>query len=105
MSSPSVSVTIVTFNSKNYLDACLRSVFAQRYPRLEVVVIDNASADRTDEVLAKYSDRIKLFRNDRNVGFAAAQNEAIAACTGEWILVLNPDVVLAPGFIDNLVEA
>ena len=102
---PLVSITLVTYNSGRFIGRCLQSIFAQQYRRLEVIVVDNASHDSTPQVLARYSDRIRLIWNKRNAGFAAAQNQAIAAGSGQWVLVLNPDVELTPGFVARLVEA
>ncbi len=102
---PLVSVTLVTYNSGRFIDRCLQSVFAQQYPRLEVIVVDNASSDATRDTLARYGDRVQVILNERNTGFAAAQNQAIAAGSGRWVLVLNPDVQLTAGFVGHLVEA
>jgi GT2 family glycosyltransferase len=102
--STSVSVTIVTHNSRRFIRACLRSVFRQTHPALEIVVVDNASEDGTPELLARHEGRIRLILNEKNVGFAAAQNQAIAASSGAWVLVLNPDAALRPDFIEQLVE-
>jgi GT2 family glycosyltransferase len=101
----SVSVTIVTYNSRAYLEACLQSIFEQDYQPLEIVVVDNGSLDGTRGFLSRLEDRIRVEYNDTNLGFAAAQNQAIAKSTGDWVLVLNPDVVLLPGVIEHLVEA
>ena len=101
----SVSVTIVTYNSRRYLEACLQSIFEQDYHPLEIVVVDNGSLDGTRGFLSRLEDRIQVEYNDHNIGFAAAQNQAIARSTGDWVLVLNPDVVLLPGVIDQLIEA
>src|SRR4051794_32156922 len=97
----SVSVTIVTHNSRRYIKTCLRSLFRQTHQPLEVVVVDNASEDGTADALARYEDRIQLIRNERNAGFAAAQNQAIRASAGDWVLVLNPDAALRPDFIEQ----
>jgi len=105
MKSDLVSVTVVTHNSGPFIGRCLDAVFGQEYEALEVIVVDNASQDESRQVLAGYQDRIQLIENDRNTGFAAGQNQAIAASRGEWILTLNPDVLLQPGFIARLVEA
>jgi GT2 family glycosyltransferase len=102
---PLVSVTIVTFNSRRYIGRCLEAALAQDYPELEIVVIDNSSQDGTPAVLAEYADRIRVIYNDENTGFAAAQNQAIGESTGDWVLTLNPDVLLQPGFLSNLIAA
>jgi len=100
-----VSVTIVTYNSGRFIKRCLESVLDQRYPNLEVIVIDNASTDGTQDILEQFSDRCRIISNDENIGFAAAQNQAIAQSSGNWVLTLNPDVLLLPQFIHALVEA
>jgi GT2 family glycosyltransferase len=100
-----VSVTLVTYNSGRFIKKCLESVLAQKYPDLELIVIDNASTDGTTDILEPFEDRCRIVYNQENVGFAAAQNQAIAMSRGEWVLTLNPDVLLMPGFIKQLVEA
>ena len=100
-----VSVTIVTYNSGRFIKRCLESVLDQNYPRLEVIVVDNASTDGTIDILEQFEDRCRIIYNAENVGFAAAQNQAIALSSGRWVLTLNPDVLLLPGFIGALVEA
>jgi GT2 family glycosyltransferase len=105
MTLPTVSVTIVTHNSARWIAACLDSVFAQQGVHLDVVVVDNASTDATCRILKGYSGRLRVIANARNAGFSGAQNQAIAAASGEWVLTLNPDVLLAPGFAAALVEA
>jgi GT2 family glycosyltransferase len=100
-----VSVTIVTHNSAQFICRCLDAVFQLEYRPLEVIVVDNASEDNSKSLLARYRDRIRLIENGRNAGFAAGQNQAIAASRGQWILTLNPDVLVRPGFVQRLVEA
>jgi GT2 family glycosyltransferase len=99
-----VSVTIVTYNSGRFIKRCLESVLAQRYANLEIIVIDNASTDGTVDILEQFEDRCRIIYNDENIGFAAAQNQAIRAGTGTWVLTLNPDVLLLPNFIQAMVE-
>lgn len=100
-----VSVTIVTYNSGRYIKRCLESVLAQKGPQFEVIVIDNNSTDGTRDILERYEDRCTILYNDRNAGFAAAQNQAIRLSRGNWVLTLNPDVLLMPYFIQALLEA
>jgi len=100
-----VSLTLVTYNSGRFIKRCLESVLEQKYPQLEVIIVDNASSDGTVDILEQFQDRCRIYYNDENIGFAAAQNQAIAASNGEWILTLNPDVLLLPNFIQAMVEA
>lgn len=102
---PLVSVTIVTYNSAPHLEECLKAVFSQEYWPLEVILVDNASSDGTRELLCEYESLARVTYNDRNRGFAKGQNQAIAQAHGDWILTLNPDVRLEPGFVGRLVEA
>lgn len=101
----SVSVTLVTYNSGRFIKRCLESVLEQKYANMEVVVIDNASTDGTVDLLEPFADRCRIYYNDSNLGFAAAQNQAIDLAKGEWILTLNPDVLLQTNFIQALVDA
>jgi GT2 family glycosyltransferase len=100
-----VSVTIVTYNSGRFIKRCLESVLEQKYPNLEVVIIDNASNDGTVDILEPFAETCRIYYNDENIGFAAAQNQAIALAQGEWVLTLNPDVLLLPNFVQALVDA
>jgi GT2 family glycosyltransferase len=100
-----VSVTIVTYNSGRFIRRCLESVLDQKYPRMEVIVVDNASTDGTCDILEQFEERVQLVYNEENIGFAAAQNQAIRLSSGDWILTLNPDVLLLPGFVQTLVDA
>ena len=99
------SVTLVTYNSGRFIKKCLESVLAQKYSDLELIVIENASTDGTIDILEQFEGRCRIVYNEENVGFAAAQNQAIAMSRGEWVLTLNQDVLLLPGFIQQLVEA
>src|SRR5437867_3556917 len=100
-----VSVTIVTYNSGRFIKRCLESVLAQKYPYSEIIVVDNDSTDGTVDILEQFEDRCTVVYNPENVGFAAAQNPAIGLSNGDWVLTLNPDVLLLPNFIQALVDA
>jgi len=100
-----VSVTIVTYNSGRFIRRCLESVLAQKSVDLEIVVVDNNSSDGTADILEQFENRCRIVYNQRNIGFAAAQNQAIALSRGEWVLTLNPDVLLMPDFVASLMAA
>jgi GT2 family glycosyltransferase len=97
-----VSVLITTFNSAKFVARCLDSILNQSYQSIEVVVVDNASSDETRTTLQR-TNGLKVFYNARNTGFAAAQNQAARAARGTWLLSLNPDAVLSPTFIAELI--
>ncbi len=73
--------------------------------RTQVIVVDNGSTDGTADILDGFTDRVTVVFNETNAGFAVAQNQAIAMTRTDWVLALNPDVLLMPGFIATLVAA
>lgn len=103
-----VSIVIVSWNSRRWLEACLGSVFQElkKRPALstEVVVVDNASTDESLEMLRAYPGRVEVIENAENLGFAAANNQGIRQTVGWAILLLNPDTELHPGALDALVR-
>ena len=100
-----VSITIVTWNSATHLRECLASIERQDYRDVEVILLDNSSTDETREILHEYESRFRLIYKETNTGFARGQNEAIRAARGEWILCLNPDILLREDFVSALVAA
>src|SRR5215475_12048525 len=103
---PTVSIAIVTFNSARYIRRCLEAVLAQDGVLLRVVVADNGSTDETRTILREFQGRIQVILSHRNAGFAAGQNLAIRASEGtDWVLTLNPDVLMQPGFVRRLLAA
>lgn len=105
MNRPLVTISIVTFDSERHIERCLQHVFDQTYSPVEVIVVDNASADQTPILLRAFETRARVIYNGTNNGFAGGQNQGIALARGAWILTLNPDVRLSPDFIGNLVQA
>ena len=96
---PELSVLIVSWNTKDLLRECLRSVVeAIEGMRAEVLVVDNASSDGSADMVRREfagEERLRLLANDRNELFARGNNQAYARSRGEFLLVLNPDVVLS----------
>lgn len=100
-----VSVIIVSFNASELLKACLWSLFqSQTNHELEVVIVDNNSADDSVSMVREYFPQVILIENPWNAGFAAGVNQAYVASTGGYVLLLNPDARLRPGAIDRVVE-
>ncbi len=93
-SPPEVSVVIVTYRSADVIGGCLDSVAAAGGVSREVIVVDNASADGTAEIVRARHPSVRLIANAQNRGFAAANNQAIPLCRGRFLFFLNPDAVL-----------
>ena len=92
-----LSIIIVSWNVVVDLQKCLDSIYKFIYLDFEIIVVDNHSSDRTIEVLNKDYPDIRLIQNKKNLGFAAANNEAMNIAKGEYLLFLNPDTY----FIDE----
>ncbi|MDG4786345.1 glycosyltransferase [Micromonospora sp. WMMD1102] len=104
MTVPVVSVLLISWNTREETRRCLDSLrVATAGLPYEVVAVDNASTDGSAELLA-VDPRVRLVRNPRNVGFAAAVNQAYRQAVGELVLLLNSDVRFHPGALDTMVE-
>lgn len=105
MSTPLVSVTILTYNAQKYIKKCLDSVLAQTYPNIELIIIDNNSGDETKKLISdiKYPIPYRIILNKSNTGFAAGQNQGIRMSRGKYVLCLNQDAWLDKDYIGNAV--
>jgi N-acetylglucosaminyl-diphospho-decaprenol L-rhamnosyltransferase len=97
-----VSVVLVSFRTPTLLTACLHELRHEPCVR-EVIVVDNASGDGSAELVESAFPEVQLIRNAVNIGFARAVNQALAQCAGEYVLLLNPDVVLGQTAVAELV--
>ncbi len=100
-----LSVVIVSWNVRRDVLACLRSL--QEHPpraEAEVIVVDNASTDGTVEDIRQAFPHVTIISNRQNRGFAAANNQALAAARGRHVLFLNPDTVVHADALDTLME-
>ncbi|MGE0079069.1 MAG: glycosyltransferase [Bacteroidales bacterium] len=90
-----LSIIIVNYNVKHFLEQCLISVYsALKDIDAEVFVVDNASSDNSCAMVKQRFPMVKLVENENNVGFSKANNQAIVQATGKYILLLNPDTVV-----------
>ena len=101
-----LSVIIVSYNVRDYLDQCLHTVqeAIENIDGTEVFVVDNASADDTMTVLPPRYPQVKFIASNENLGFARANNLAIRQSTGEYVLLLNPDTTVAVNTLRNAVD-
>jgi GT2 family glycosyltransferase len=98
-----IHVQIVTYNSERTIQTCLQSVLNQARVDFSVTVIDNASSDNT--VATVESLGIECITNGVNIGYAAAQNQALTLSDSRYVLTLNPDVCLVPDYLWHLQQA
>ena len=100
-----ISAIVVNFNGAGVLSDCLRSLCEQTYPDLEVIVVDNASTDGSEAIVADFAPRVRLFRNGSNTGYGGGINAGIALSGGDAILALNNDIILDPDCVAHLARS
>lgn len=99
-----LSVVIVNYNVRYFLDQCLASVFGSEFgqpTQLEVWVVDNNSVDGSVEMVRERYPQVRLIANDDNPGFAKANNQALRQAEGDFLLLLNPDTVVERDTLDK----
>ncbi len=101
-SSPFVSVVIVNYNGRRYLERCLSSLAAQTDRAFEVILVDNASSDDSVEWVAAHFPDVQIISADKNLGFAAGTNLGIRAARGEFIATLNNDTEVEREYLERL---
>lgn len=106
LSSPhkQVSVVIVAFNSRAWLEICLPSLKMQTWQPLEIIVVDNGSQDGTMSWLREHHPDVKLLPMSEPSTLASALNAGVAQATGEYLLLLNPDVRLEPDAVAHMMR-
>lgn len=104
MNNVPVGIHIVTWNSINHIATCLTSIDQQTYTHRQLVIVDNASRDGTVKWLDEHYPHISLLRNTRNTGYCLGHNQALRISQAPYLLILNPDVVLAPDWIERAVN-
>jgi GT2 family glycosyltransferase len=97
-----LSVIIVTWNAAETLPGCLRSLVDQLKPGDELIVSDNASSDDTLQVAAQVAPDAVVLQNGGNLGFAAGANRGVDAASGDLVVLLNPDTVVADGWAEAI---
>ncbi len=99
-----LSIIIVNWNTKNLLINCIDSIYSNTSMPLEIIVVDNGSADGSVEaVYEKYSD-VKVISNNKNLGFARANNRAIRQMKGQYAVLLNSDTYIKDGALERMYE-
>jgi GT2 family glycosyltransferase len=100
-----LSIILVCWNNKAYLEPCLRSLYESPLGCIfDVVVVDNGSTDGSQEMLREKFPEVKLIQNDQNLGLSRASNQGIAATQSKYVLLLNNDTIVNKSSIDVMVD-
>ena len=102
------SIIVLTYNAEKYIENCFRSVFAQTYRNIELIVIDNASKDKSVEIIKNIirntKIQVQIIENKINIGYVGGNNLGIERSKGEYVVILNPDVILDENYIKIIVD-
>lgn len=105
---PRISIVVVTYNNLELTRACLASLDEHsQYECMEIIVVDNASIDSSPTFLSEWAagaNNRKLILNDKNRGFAAANNQGLASASGDYLVLLNNDTYVTPGWVRTLMR-
>ncbi len=110
---PLLSIVIVSWNVREDLKECLKSLFevgdwglgiGEKTPAIEVIVVDNGSTDGTVEMVRREFPQVKLIAKGENLGYTRANNIGIKQSSGKYILLLNPDTIVKPNALQALVD-
>ena len=104
-SNPLVSIIILNYNAGDLLLNCVDSVFKSAYSNFEVIVVDNISADNSHIRCKEKFEKIQLIENKENLGYCEGNNVGIRNANGEFIVILNPDTIVEPNWLNHLMSA
>lgn len=102
---PLISVIILNYNAGQLLLNCVESVFKSKYGNLEVIVVDNASSDKSHIICKEKFNKIHLISNEKNLGYCEGNNVGIRNSKGTFIVILNPDTEVDPNWLNELLNA
>lgn len=104
VSDPTVSAVIVSHNSLRWLDACLESLLAQTHQNLEIILVDNASADNSAAWVKEHFPGVQILPLEELHSLSHAINIGVQASSGDFFLLLNPDIVIEPDALEYLLK-
>jgi len=101
---PLVSINLAVYNEESRIRRALKAVLAQTYKNIEVLVFDNASEDKTKDIVRKEFPNVKLYEADKNYVFGPGHNRAVKMTKGKYIVAVSADVVIAKNFVEEMVK-
>ena len=102
---PLISVIVLNYNAGDLLLNCIESIKKSSYKNLEIIVVDNISTDKSQKICKEKHPDIKLIQNNKNFGYCEGNNIGIREAKGDYIVILNPDTIVEPNCIDELISA
>ena len=102
---PLISIVILNYNAEKFLDECLSSINKTEIANFEIILVDNASTDKSYRKFTEKFPEIKLIENEKNLGYCEGNNVGIRASKGKFVVVLNPDTVVTPTWLHELIDA
>ena len=100
-----VSIIVLNYNAGQLLLNCIDSLKKSTYSNLEIIVVDNISSDGSQTKCKEEFPNIKLIQNEKNLGYCGGNNIGIKEAKGDYIVILNPDTIVEPNCIEELVSA
>ena len=102
---PLISIIILNYNAGDLIFNCINSVFQTKYENYEVILVDNISTDGSHKKCKENFDKIQLIENSKNFGYCEGNNIGIRKAKGEFIVILNPDTIVEPNWLDEFLIA
>ena len=103
--SPLVSIIVLNYNAGELLVNCINSLKKSSYTNLEIIVVDNISSDDSQKKCKERFPDIKLIQNNKNLGYCGGNNVGIKEAKGTFVIILNPDTIIEPNCINELISA
>jgi len=104
-SNPLVSIIILNYNAGNLLLDCLSSIQKSTYANFEIILVDNVSKDNSHIICKEKFPTIKLIENSENLGYCEGNNVGIRIANGKFVVILNPDTIVDPNWLEELIKA
>lgn len=100
---PSVTIVVLNWNARQFLPDCLTALLDLNYPKLQIVVVDNSSSDDSVELVRQSFPAVKLICSQANQGFAAGNNLALRRADTDFVVLVNPDVIVDADWLHQLI--
>ena len=102
---PLISIVILNYNAGNLLIDCVDSIQKSNYKKFEIIVVDNISKDKSHKKCKEKFPNIKLIENSENLGYCEGNNVGLRVTNGEFVVILNPDTIVDPSWLSELLYA